>query len=107
MVLSVIVLICFYLHISFEPSWEELKIRPTDQKAPIYSTLGLFTSIVGALAFGKPFTPTVIIAVGFVFNPIIAGLFGLPGMVDWVEKLISFVVYFVILGMYLWRWWKK
>jgi glucose uptake protein GlcU len=41
------------VHISFLPPKEILKQKITDQKMPVYTIIGIITSLVAALCFGR------------------------------------------------------
>ncbi len=71
--------------------------------APLYSLITLISTLVGALGFGKPYSPAIITTIGFVSNNLFAWFVGLPGMVDWVDKLISLIVVVALLVQYAYR----
>ncbi len=56
------------LHIYFLPVKEILKKKSTDRKMSVYTLIGIITSLVAALGFGQPYSPTVITIIRFFAN---------------------------------------
>jgi hypothetical protein len=49
------------------PNYRDLMKRPMDRKAPIYSIVNTCSLLIGALAYGKPYSPFVISICGLFF----------------------------------------
>jgi hypothetical protein len=103
LVLCLVFIIVFVrVHLSVFPSWEGLKLKPRDSMAPMYSVVAVITSLVGALGFGRPYSPATVTICGFFLNGIVVGPLA-PGLWDWMDKFIGLVVPIVLLVQYFYR----
>lgn len=85
------------------PKGEDQKKKITDQTAPMYSLIGLISTLVSVVGFGKPNSPffTMLVGLGVsVFGPL---LMDKPGLFEWLDKSVPIIVIFMLLCEYFYK----
>lgn len=98
-------IVCVGFHISFMPEMKDWNVKLNDTKIPVYTLIGIATSVVSALGFGKPYSPALVTIFGFFVNISVSWFF--PGLLDWLEKSCLLAVVFVLLIEFFWKWWVR
>lgn len=87
------------------PEMKDWNVKLNDTKIPVYTLIGIATSVVSALGFGKPYSPALVTIFGFFVNISVSWFF--PGLLDWLEKSCLLAVVFVLLIEFFWKWWVR
>jgi hypothetical protein len=96
------IMVCAALvaHIYLFPDEADRMTQPTDAKLGIYIVVNLCASLVGALAYGKPFSPFLISICGLFVSVGVAKFH--PDLLDWMENFLPLLLccyYYVNIGI--------
>jgi hypothetical protein len=70
---------------------------------PLYSVVGMVSTIAGGLLFGRPYSPAYLSTCGFILNFFVTRALAIPGLFDWLDKCISLVAVALIFIEYFYR----
>jgi hypothetical protein len=87
-ILGYLVLV-LYIHFCSIPDSMALMEPPKDLKPAMYSLVNMCALLVGALAYGKPYSPFVIFFCGYLISVLVAIRY--KGSLDWSERLVTIV----------------
>ena len=94
----------FVVHLMVLPFGEKLYAQVVDLRSIMHSLVGVVSSLVAGLGFGKPYSPISIYACGFILNLSVSlMILHMPGLYDWVDKCIPMISCFVLYGEYFCR----
>jgi hypothetical protein len=101
-----VITVCTWFHLTtFLPRREDWETKIQDMKLPMYIVVDMGSSLVSALGFGKPYTPTVITVVGFFVNFGLAIIF--PGLLEWLQNTLLLLCAHALLFQFFWGWWCR
>jgi hypothetical protein len=86
-IISVHVFFFFWFHLYQLSNITDFKQKSKDQLAPWYGLLYFIITSVGAIGFGKPYSPFFVAIGGYVLT-IAVGL-AYPGTYEWIDKFSS------------------
>ena len=94
----------FLLHVMVFPMGEKLYAQVVNLRSLMHSLVGIISTVIAGMGFGKPYSPIMVYTFGFILNSIVSLIMlGMPGLFDWVDKYIPMISCFVLYAEYVCR----
>jgi hypothetical protein len=98
-IICIFVVGVFVFHLTEIAEIADFKKKPTDFKAPIYGLVGFSVTCLGAIGFGKPYSPFIFSFFGLIAMALIGRSY--PGMYDWMDKMVLISTALVLVAEYV------